>query len=61
MCTNIGTSIEHVLFCTCLFVRQELFYISKEATVVLYSFSLIYNMCFSKSPGTEIGSIVFSP
>ena len=30
MCTNIGTSIEHVLFCTCLFVRQELFYISKE-------------------------------
>ena len=64
-----GQILEHL---SCNFIRTRvLLYVSlcqrrtilhfKGTTVVLYSFSLIYNMCFSKSPGTEIGSIVFSP
>ena len=39
MCTIIGTSvisIEHVYFGTCLFVRQELLYISKDNCCALF-------------------------
>ena len=57
--------LEHL---TCNFNRARvLLYVSlcqtrtilhfKRTTVVLCSLSMIYNMCFSKSPGTEIESI----
>ena len=50
MCTSVRVSL-----------LDKNYFTFPRTTVVLYSFSLIYKMRFSKSPVTEIGSIVFSP